>query len=275
VRTAAAPLLGSDRGTATGLRAHLRDAVARAARTGTGQRLLAAALSDEATLAEVLNRLSDRMAAEAHADALLPRELERVRGFEDLAWLFTPGVLVHGLARLTVGEAAYLYRLVHSLDAPRVVELGRYHGGSTLLLAAAGCELLSLDVDPARDRADERIRRVLARLCLADRVELAVADSQVYPVEPRAYDVVFVDADHTYEGVRADVEHWWPGLRPGGHLLLHDGQELLPARPWNRVWKTEGVRRCARELLERPDVHAVRAPDTLVHLICPEAAPTL
>ena len=31
-------------------------------------------------------------------------------------------------------------------------------------------------------------------------------------------DAVFIDGDHSYDGVRADIEAWWPVVRPGGWL---------------------------------------------------------
>ena len=36
------------------------------------------------------------------------------------------------------------------------------------------------------------------------------------------YDLIFVDADHTYPSVRADVTLYLPLLRPGGFMALHD-----------------------------------------------------
>lgn len=35
-------------------------------------------------------------------------------------------------------------------------------------------------------------------------------------------DFAFVDAQHDYHSVRADVEHWQPKIRPGGILCGHD-----------------------------------------------------
>lgn len=31
-------------------------------------------------------------------------------------------------------------------------------------------------------------------------------------------DVVWIDADHTYEGCKADIAAWWPKVRPGGFI---------------------------------------------------------
>lgn len=38
----------------------------------------------------------------------------------------------------------------------------------------------------------------------------------------KAFDFVFIDADHTYEGVRADIDAWLSKIRPGGWLMGHD-----------------------------------------------------
>lgn len=35
-------------------------------------------------------------------------------------------------------------------------------------------------------------------------------------------DFVFVDADHTYEGVKKDIMSWWPKIKKGGVLAGHD-----------------------------------------------------
>lgn len=44
---------------------------------------------------------------------------------------------------------------------------------------------------------------------------------------------VFIDADHSYEGVRADIEAWAPKVRPGGVLGGHDyGPEVDAERGW-------------------------------------------
>lgn len=43
------------------------------------------------------------------------------------------------------------------------------------------------------------------------------------------YDFVFLDAMHTHEDVKADIERWWPRVREGGVMAFHDyGHEHFP-----------------------------------------------
>ena len=41
-------------------------------------------------------------------------------------------------------------------------------------------------------------------------------------VEDGSLDWVFIDADHSYEGVRADITNWLPKIRKGGMITGHD-----------------------------------------------------
>ncbi len=57
--------------------------------------------------------------------------------------------------------------------------------------------------------------------------------------KPRTLDLVFVDAEHTYEAVSCDIMSWRPLLKPGGIIAGHDyGHPLYP-----------GVRAAVDELL--------------------------
>ncbi len=154
-----------------------------------------------------------------------------VRGFEDLAFLFSSNQLNHGVASLQIDEAALLYRLGRDATTGPLAEIGRFKGGSTFVFASAipdGVELWSYDVhvalrpDMPGERLDEELSRALDRYGLASKVHLLVADSRTAEPPPTPIEVLFIDGDHSYEGARSDFERWGALVRPGGHLLFHD-----------------------------------------------------
>ncbi len=55
-------------------------------------------------------------------------------------------------------------------------------------------------------------------------------------------DVVFLDGDHTTEAVLADLQAWWPKVKPGGWLLGHDRDWATVARAVRAFESFCGVR---------------------------------
>jgi cephalosporin hydroxylase len=159
--------------------------------------------------------------------AAVERWPARVDAFEDLAFLFSSTILAHGIASLRLDEAVYLYRLVREEQPRVIVEIGRYRGGSTFLLAAAAdyavVHSYDLEIRQGRDGAelDRALVDALERYGLLDRVVLHVDDSR-RGMPPSEIDVLFIDGDHSEEGVRADFERWSSHVVRGGHVLLHD-----------------------------------------------------
>ena len=78
----------------------------------------------------------------------------------------------------------------------------------------------------------ELFKRNIAACQIADRVEINRGDSRVVlPALARrlagAVDLVFVDGDHSYEAVRADLENAMPLMRDGGILCGDDWERKL------------------------------------------------
>lgn len=200
--------------------------------TGPGRRAIAGAVRRHPELALEPIGAEQTRAARFGAVRDWPRSLH---GFHDLAFLFSSNLLNHGIALLAFDEAAYLYGLASG--SRTAVEIGRFKGGSTLLLASAlprDGELWSYDlhvklrgtIDGAE--LDAELTDALARYGLADRVRLVVGDSRSAEPPPTPCDLVFVDGDHSYEGTRADCEAWAPRVAPGGHLVFHDFAGATP-----------------------------------------------
>jgi predicted O-methyltransferase YrrM len=111
----------------------------------------------------------------------------------------------------------------------RVLEIGTGHGATLYLLAwasAPDARLLSLD---NRDfSARRRLYRSFARkgqqvqvmLCDSHTVESRNAVRTFFGGEP--VDVLFIDGDHSYDGVRRDYELYSPFVRSGGLIAFHD-----------------------------------------------------
>ncbi len=198
------------------MRERLKDALFRAGRTSVGKNLVHAAV------------LRDPGTARYTAVDDWPDE---IHGLEDITFLFSSNQLSHGIASLQIDEAGLLFRLARDLGPQPIVEIGRFKGGSTLLLASAmhpEAELWSYDLhvalrpDMPGSRLDEELRTALERYGLAERVHLVVGDSRTAEPPPRPAGLVFVDGDHSYEGARADFDRWREHVAPGGHLLFHD-----------------------------------------------------
>jgi predicted O-methyltransferase YrrM len=156
---------------------------------------------------------------------------ERVRGFEDLAFLFSSNQLNHGVASLQIDEAALLFRLARDVESGPIAEIGRFKGGSTMVFASAlpvGVELWSYDFhvalrpDMPGPELDAELQAALERYGLEGKVHLLVADSRTAEPPPGELELLFIDGDHSYEGARADFDRWSRFVRSGGHVLFHD-----------------------------------------------------
>src|SRR5438046_4684978 len=140
--------------------------------------------------------------------------LETGEGFEDLAWLFTCDSRNRGRIRQGFDEAALLWKAARTTSG-NILEIGRNLAGSTVLLAAAAGpdrEIYSIDNRSNEDRA---CKDYLGRAANKGRVHLMVADSRV-PLPNLRFGLLFIDGDHTFEGVLADVVAHWNALQSSG-----------------------------------------------------------
>jgi predicted O-methyltransferase YrrM len=137
--------------------------------------------------------------------------------------------------------------MVASRARTGIVEIGRFRGGSTFALACANPKvpIFSIDIQPA---ADEELRRRFEKHGVGGNVRLLVGPSTGPYPEIEAFDVLFVDGDHTYEGCSADIHNWFGRLATGGHVLFHDCYLGL------------GVQDAVLDLVARQDVTMIQTP---------------
>jgi predicted O-methyltransferase YrrM len=113
-----------------------------------------------------------------------------------------------------------------------IVEIGSWKGRSTIWLASgarlAGQRVYAIDPhrgsreDPTADTLRD-FQVNLARTGLADVVEpMVMSSAEAAARIPGPVELLFIDGDHSYEGVRRDAELWLPRLMDGGIVMFHD-----------------------------------------------------
>lgn len=191
--------------------------------------------------------------------------------FEHFAGLFASTTLDEAIISMNVRQAAYLFGLVREMNAPKVIEIGRYKGGTTLLIAAAmrgRGRFWSIDIaglDPhLRPRTARPVETQIADLSrrLGLTVDLIVGDSRTVEVETGEVDLVFIDGDHSYEGAKNDFERFGRRVRVGGAVLFDDAFD----DGFFHVIHTDGVGPVVREILIDGDYRLVTTVKRLAHL---------
>lgn len=150
-------------------------------------------------------------------------------------------------------ELVRLVRLVKRLRPRTVVEIGTYSGGtlrSWCQCAAAVALIVSIDLpggefgggyDPTRAQHIQTFARPKQRLVLVqgDSHTAEIQDRLRWELDGRQIDFLFIDGDHSYDGVKADFEEYAPLVRSGGVVAFHDVAEYpeLPECQVDRFWR--------------------------------------
>ena len=166
-----------------------------------------------------------RALARRFGDAVVRRTFAAVRraGFPNAGDVFS---------YTTPEELSALYDLARRVpEGGRIAEFGSHLGASAMFLlagsAAAGAELVAVDTwnndtmpEGERDTFDEFHRNISGG---ADRVRcVRKPTAEVSPEDVGPADLIFVDADHSYEAVSRDFPLSAAALAERGVIAFHD-----------------------------------------------------
>ena len=182
--------------------------------------------------------------------------------FVNLLWLFNSPRETRDIIRLDLHEAGLLYkyaaqqwtRMPKDEHGNIILEIGRYWAGSTVLLAMAThdtkVKIVSVDVvegchDPD---ADDWLNEYEEK----ERIDIRVDNS--HAMENIPISLLFVDGDHSYEGIRKDFIHHWNYL--SGECLAHDYTDPT----------CEGVTKFIDEWIEEGYAEIIEQEQTMVAL---------
>lgn len=166
---------------------------------------------------------------------------------------FTSRDLTDGMDPMSYAEIDELKRLIGTLPLdPLVINIGAADGVSALAFAEERPDAIiwSLDILPCEQELANLDKAGFGR----KRIVRMLGRSQEIGTEfPYMADMVFVDGDHHYNGVRGDITAWVPKVKPGGVMSFHDYIEHPPANnvteafdavndaPEIKAWKCLGV----------------------------------
>jgi predicted O-methyltransferase YrrM len=164
-------------------------------------------------------------------------------------------------------ELLELANLIATRKPKTVLEIGTALGGTLLLmcrLSDPNATIISLDLAD-RDLRYRGYREPIFRSFPRKRqkLHLVLADSHreetkhriANLLEDKGLDILFIDGDHSYGGVRSDFEMYSPFVRQGGIVIFHDIVEHSPEKccEVNRFWMELRQQYRYHEIIENPN----------------------
>ncbi len=200
------------------------------------------------------------------------RELDGA-GLEEAAdFILGPGSFFTGMLQRR-GEIIPFLKENFPSPPAAVAEIGRAKGGTLMLLcraAAPDALIISLDLPgaihsgpvPALNKGAWRLPLLRAMAGPGQDLRLIDGDSKLPSstalfegaLDGRKLDLLFIDGDHTWEGVKSDYETYSRFVRPGGVIAFHDIQPGLEdfGVAVSRFWRTAHLPGTRKEYIEDP-----------------------
>jgi len=132
-------------------------------------------------------------------------------------------------------EIKGLAEFVHNLQPKLVVEIGTKNGGTFMIWnEVTDAESISVDLVEGihggidRDKFESRnknFKEWYGSRCTfieGNSHESSTYDTLVNALKGRQIDFLFIDGDHTYEGVKQDYEMYSGLVKRGGYIAFHD-----------------------------------------------------
>lgn len=119
-------------------------------------------------------------------------------------------------AELLLSERSWLRGAASAVsqcfEQPVIVNIGVYRCASMYCLRVGASQARIVGVD---------LKKPVGKIHPELNAEFIIMDSRTCPFEDPVH-FVFVDGDHRYPSVKADIANWVPKIVPGGVIAFHD-----------------------------------------------------
>ena len=123
-------------------------------------------------------------------------------------------------------EFKLLMRLTKESQAKRIAEIGVAYGATSMGLLGDCKELYAVDIWDNVEQYKSFISNIVDIKSEYKIVPIRLPSLEAADIFPDGFfDLVFIDADHRYSSVIADIKAWIPKVRKGGILCGHDCEE--------------------------------------------------
>jgi predicted O-methyltransferase YrrM len=102
------------------------------------------------------------------------------------------------------------------------LEVGAYDGGSSISLTHFCENFITVDGNNPLRFDVNRLKQITNYEGISANSFNIETINHVKNFSPNGYDLIFIDGDHTYEGVKKDFENYFPMLNKGGIVFFHD-----------------------------------------------------
>jgi predicted O-methyltransferase YrrM len=161
----------------------------------------------------------------------------------------------------------------HASSKRMLAEIGVYHGVTTCRLRKtmdSSGVLIAIDPYPKqrlgfsaqRVVAHGEVSRIKGGTVKWMRKTGAEAAKELIANGSQRFDFVFIDGDHSWEGLQADWEGWSRLIAPGGVIGLHDSR----SSPSRQIEDTGSVLFTRKVITRAPDFEVVETVDSLTVL---------
>jgi predicted O-methyltransferase YrrM len=168
----------------------------------------------------------------------------------------------------TADERAALAR--HAQGRAPIVEIGVWHGVTTAVLRRAmrdGGVLWAVDPFPPgqlgfslqKPIAEAEVQRVRNGTIRWIRTTGLAAAAEYQREEREQVALIFIDGDHSYDGLTGDWFAWKPLVAPGGLVCLHDSRST----PGRDIEGAGSVKATNEIVLKDPDFEPIEQIDSL------------
>lgn len=171
-----------------------------------------------------------------------PEGMARVGSRVSEHQLIAETAIAHGAVQKP-NELAEFLDMLTVLEPEVIVEIGVFSGGTLYAWSRFAPTVIGIDLVPGGKEpiyaSNGKPRNEHgATVIVGDSHDEATRDALLDFLDGRMVDLLFIDGDHAYEGVRRDYELYSPLVRPGGVIAFHDiVPHFTPSIGVDKLWR--------------------------------------